>query len=161
MQALHLQFNLNGREVSVDIPPNLLLVDLIRDVLGLKGTKTGCREGECGVCTVLVDGDPINSCILPAMRVAGKSVTTIEGVAKDGELDPLQQAFLDEGAIQCGFCTPAMVLTAKALLEKNPQPDESQIRSALSGVLCRCTGYQKILKAVQKAGQKMPKIRNA
>jgi aerobic-type carbon monoxide dehydrogenase small subunit (CoxS/CutS family) len=153
MQTLHLRFQLNGREVSADIPANLLLVDLIRDVLGLKGTKTGCREGECGVCTVLVDGDPINSCILPAMRVAGKSVTTIEGVAKEGELDPLQQAFLDEGAIQCGFCTPAMVLTAKALLGKNPQPDESQIRSALSGVLCRCTGYQKILKAVQKASR--------
>jgi carbon-monoxide dehydrogenase small subunit len=153
MQTLHLRFQLNGREVSADIPANLLLVDLIRDVLGLKGTKTGCREGECGVCTVLVDGDPINSCILPAMRVAGKSVTTIEGVAKEGELDPLQQAFLDEGAIQCGFCTPAMVLTAKALLGKIPQPDESQIRSALSGVLCRCTGYQKILKAVQKASR--------
>jgi aerobic-type carbon monoxide dehydrogenase small subunit (CoxS/CutS family) len=153
MQTLHLRFQLNGREVSAHIPANLLLVDLIRDVLGLKGTKTGCREGECGVCTVLVDGDPINSCILPAMRVAGKSVTTIEGVAKEGELDPLQQAFLDEGAIQCGFCTPAMVLTAKALLGKNPQPDESQIRSALSGVLCRCTGYQKILKAVQKASR--------
>jgi len=153
MQTLHLRFQLNGREVSADIPANLLLVDLIRDVLGLKGTKTGCRGGECGVCTVLVDGDPINSCILPAMRVAGKSVTTIEGVAKEGELDPLQQAFLDEGAIQCGFCTPAMVLTAKALLGKNPQPDESQIRSALSGVLCRCTGYQKILKAVQKASR--------
>jgi aerobic-type carbon monoxide dehydrogenase small subunit (CoxS/CutS family) len=153
MQTLHLRFQLNGREVSADIPANLLLVDLIRDVLGLKGTKTGCREGECGVCTVLVDGDPINSCILPAMRVAGKSVTTIEGVAKEGELDPLQQAFLDEGAIQCGFCTPAMVLTAKALLGKNPEPDESQIRSALSGVLCRCTGYQKILKAVQKASR--------
>ncbi len=153
MPDLHLRFTLNGREVSVEIPPNLLLVDLIRDVLGLTGTKTGCREGECGVCTVLLDGDPVNSCILPAMRVAGKSVTTIEGVAKEGELHPLQQAFLDEGAIQCGFCTPAMVLTAKALLDKNPKPDEQQIRSALSGVLCRCTGYQKILKAVQKASR--------
>jgi len=153
MEALHLRFTLNGREVSVDVPPNLLLVDLIRDVLGLTGTKTGCREGECGMCTVLVDGDPVNSCILPAMRVAGKSVTTIEGVAKEGRLDPLQQAFLDEGAIQCGFCTPAMVLAAKALLDKNPRPDEPQIRSALSGVLCRCTGYQKILKAVQRASR--------
>ncbi len=153
MPDLHLRFTLNGREVSVEIPPNLLLVDLIRDVLGLTGTKTGCREGECGVCTVLLDGDPVNSCILPAMRVAGKSVITIEGAAKEGELHPLHQAFLDEGAIQCGFCTPAMVLTAKALLDKNPQPDENQIRTALSGVLCRCTGYQKILKAVQKASR--------
>ncbi len=151
MEDLHLKFNLNGREVSTKIRPNLLLVDLLRDVLNLKGTKVGCREGECGVCTVLVNGEPVNSCILPAMKVSGQSVTTIEGLSKEDELDPIQEAFVDEGAIQCGFCTPAMVLTAKALLGKNPHPDESQIRQSLSGVLCRCTGYRKIVKAVQKA----------
>jgi carbon-monoxide dehydrogenase small subunit len=132
----------------------LLLVDLLRDVLNLKGTKVGCREGECGACTVLVNGDPINSCILPAMKVAGQAVTTIEGLSPGDELDPIQQAFLDEGAVQCGFCTPAMVLTAKALLTKNPDPDESQIRQNLSGVLCRCTGYCKIIKAVRTASKK-------
>jgi carbon-monoxide dehydrogenase small subunit len=151
MKNLHLTFSLNGREVSSQIPPNLLLVDLLRDVLNLKGTKVGCREGECGACTVLVNGEPVNSCIFPAMKVAGQSVTTIEGLSKEEELDPIQQAFMDEGAIQCGFCTPAMVLTAKALLAQNPNPDESQIRESLSGVLCRCTGYRKIVKAVQKA----------
>jgi carbon-monoxide dehydrogenase small subunit len=152
MKDLQLTFHLNGREVSVQIPPHLQLVDLIRDVLNLKGTKIGCREGECGVCTVLVNGVPVNSCIFPAMKAAGQSVTTIEGVsAGDGPLDPIQQAFIEEGAIQCGFCTPAMALTAKALLDENPDPDESQIRQSLSGVLCRCTGYSKIVRAVQKA----------
>ena len=153
MKDLNLTFNLNGREVSTKIWPDLLLVDLLRDVLNLTGTKVGCREGECGACTVLVNGEPVNSCILPAMKVGGQSVTTIEGLSPEDELDPIQQAFIDEGAIQCGFCTPAMVLTAKALLERNPHPDESQIRQSLSGVLCRCTGYRKIIKAVQKASR--------
>jgi len=151
MKDLKLTFKLNGRKVSTKIPPPLLLVDLLRDVLNLKGTKVGCRQGECGACTVLVNGEPINSCIFPAMKVTGQSVTTIEGISKGDELHPIQQAFLDEGAVQCGFCTPAMVLTAKALLEKTPHPDETQIREGLSGVLCRCTGYRKIVKAVQKA----------
>jgi len=151
MKDLKLTFKLNGRKVSTKTQPNLLLVDLLRDVLKLKGTKVGCRQGECGACTVLVNGEPINSCIFPAMKVAGQSVTTIEGLSKGDELHPIQQAFLDEGAVQCGYCTPAMVLTAKALLEKEPHPDESQIRESLSGVLCRCTGYRKIIKAVKKA----------
>lgn len=154
MTQLNLTFNLNGREISTRISPNVMLVDLIRDTLNLKGTKIGCREGECGACTVLLNGEPVNSCILPAMKVAGQSVTTIEGLSQGDELHPIQQAFIDEGAVQCGFCTPAMVLTAKALLEKNPHPDESQIRQSLSGVLCRCTGYRKIVKAVQKASLK-------
>jgi carbon-monoxide dehydrogenase small subunit len=150
----NLTFKLNGKEVTKRIPPNLLLVDLLRDILNLKGTKVGCREGECGACTVLVNGEPVNSCILPAMKVAGQAVTTIEGVSKGDKLDPIQQAFIDEGAVQCGFCTPAMVLTAKALLDTNPNPDLSQIRKGLSGVLCRCTGYRKIIKAVQKTSLK-------
>ncbi len=151
MSNLQLTFYLNGREVSVRIPPQLLLVDLMRDVLDLKGTKVGCRQGECGACTVLVNGEPVNSCIFPAMKVAGQSVTTIEGLSGADDLDPIQDAFIEEGAVQCGFCTPAMILTAKALLDKNPQPDESQIRQSLSGVLCRCTGYRKIVKAVHRA----------
>jgi carbon-monoxide dehydrogenase small subunit len=155
MKSHLLTFHLNGREVTIGISPNLLLVDLLRDVLNQKGTKVGCREGECGACTVLVNGEPVNSCIFPAMKVAGQSVTTIEGLSQDDELHPIQQAFMDEGAIQCGFCIPAMVLTAKALLEKNPNPNESQIRHSLAGVLCRCTGYRKIIKAVQKASLTM------
>jgi carbon-monoxide dehydrogenase small subunit len=151
MKNLNLSFNLNGREVSVVVPPNMLLVDLLRDALGLKGTKVGCREGECGVCTVLVNGEPVNSCLLPAMKASGQTVITIEGLSKNNELHPVQQAFVDEGAIQCGFCTPAMILNASAFLCKNANPDEFQIRNSLSGVLCRCTGYQKIVQAVQKA----------
>ena len=151
MKDHQLTFRLNGKQISVRIPPHLLLVDLLRDILDLKGTKIGCREGECGVCTVLVNGEPVNSCIYPAMKVSGQSVTSIEGLSDGDQLDPIQQAFIDEGAIQCGFCTPAMVLTAKALLDKNSHPDESQIRQSLSGVLCRCTGYRKIVKAVQRA----------
>jgi aerobic carbon-monoxide dehydrogenase small subunit len=154
MKDLKLTFKLNGRKISRKIQPHLLLVDLLRDVLNLKGTKVGCRQGECGACTVLVNGEPINSCIYPAMKVAGQSVTTIEGLSKGDELHPIQQAFLDEGAVQCGYCTPAMVLTAKSFLEKIPHPNESQIRESLSGVLCRCTGYRKIIKAVGKASLK-------
>jgi carbon-monoxide dehydrogenase small subunit len=147
-------FNLNGRKISVTITANMLLIDLLRDILRLKGTKIGCREGECGVCTILLDGKPVNSCLLPAMKVSGRSVTTIEGLSKNGELDPIQQAFIDEGAVQCGFCTPAMILIAKALLDKNTRPEESEIKKALSGVLCRCTGYQKIIQAIQRASLK-------
>jgi carbon-monoxide dehydrogenase small subunit len=143
-------FQLNGRSLNLKISPDTLLVDLLRDVLDLKGTKIGCREGECGACTVLLDGEPVNSCILPALKAQGRSVVTIEGLTgPDGVLDPIQQAFIDAGAVQCGFCTPGMILNAKALLGRNPNPDEEEIRKALSGVLCRCTGYQKIVQAVQ------------
>ncbi|MCU0580533.1 MAG: (2Fe-2S)-binding protein [Desulfobacterota bacterium] len=152
MNSLDLAFQLNGRAVKVSIAPDTLLVDLLRHVLGLKGTKIGCREGECGACTVLLDGQPVNSCILPALKVQGRSVVTIEGLTRaDGSLDSLQQAFIETGAVQCGFCTPGMILNAKALLAENPKPDEAEIRRALSGVLCRCTGYQKIVQAVREA----------
>jgi aerobic-type carbon monoxide dehydrogenase small subunit (CoxS/CutS family) len=152
MSTLDLTFQLNGRAVNLKVSPDMLLVDLLRDVLGLKGTKIGCREGECGACTVLLDGEPVNSCILPALKAQGRSVVTIEGLTgADGALDPIQQAFIDAGAVQCGFCTPGMILNAKALLGRNPDPDEEEIRQALSGVLCRCTGYQKIVQAVQTA----------
>jgi carbon-monoxide dehydrogenase small subunit len=152
MKNVDLAFQLNGRAVKASISPDTLLADLLRDVLGLKGTKIGCREGECGACTVLLDGRPVNSCILPALKVQGRAVVTIEGLARaDGSLDPLQEAFIETGAVQCGFCTPGMILNAKALLTENPKPDEAEIRRALSGVLCRCTGYQKIVQAVQAA----------
>jgi carbon-monoxide dehydrogenase small subunit len=154
MEELKLTFKLNGKRISVKIPPRMLLVDLLRDVLKMKGTKVGCRQGECGACTVLVNGEPVNSCIYPAMKAAGQAVTTIEGLSRGEALHPIQQAFLDEGAVQCGYCIPAMALSAKALLDKNPFPNEAQIREGLSGVLCRCTGYRKIVKAVQKASRK-------
>jgi len=150
---LLLAFKLNGRDVSVKVKPNTMLADLIRDGLGLKGTKVGCREGECGACTVIVNGAPMNSCLLPAMKVQGCSVTTIEGLSTNGSLHPIQQAFIDEGAVQCGYCTPAMILTAKAFLDQNPNPDEYQVQQALSGVLCRCTGYRKIVQAVLRASR--------
>ncbi len=154
MKKVNLVFQLNGREVAVTVPPETLLVDLLREVLGLKGTKIGCREGECGACTVLLDGNPVNSCIVPALKVGGRSVVTIEGLSgEDGSLAPLQQAFIDQGAVQCGYCTPGMILNAKALLDQTPRPDETEIRKAISGVLCRCTGYHKIVKAIQTAAE--------
>jgi carbon-monoxide dehydrogenase small subunit len=152
MNHVDLTFQLNGRSLDLKISPDTLLVDLLRDILELKGTKIGCREGECGACTVLLDGEPVNSCLLPALKVHRRSVVTIEGLIRpDGSLDPIQQAFIDQGAVQCGFCTPGMILNAKALLERNPKPGAEEIRTALSGVLCRCTGYQKIVQAVQQA----------
>jgi aerobic carbon-monoxide dehydrogenase small subunit len=154
MDKVKFSFKINGEEKEVEITPNTVLVDLIRDRLKLKGTKVGCREGECGACTVLLDGVAINACLLPAVKVAGRSVTTIEGLINGkGKLDPIQQAFIDEGAIQCGFCTPGMVLTAKALLDQNPSPTDQDIKEAISGVLCRCTGYRKIVQAIRSAGR--------
>jgi aerobic carbon-monoxide dehydrogenase small subunit len=154
MSSLDLTFDLNGKHVGVQVTPDTMLAELLRETLGLTGTKIGCREGECGACTVLLDGEPVNSCILPALKVAGRSVTTIEGlVGRDGKLDAMQEAFMSEGAAQCGFCTPGMILNGKALLSRNPHPNEADVRHALSGVLCRCTGYQKIVQAVLRAAR--------
>ncbi len=154
MSGFGLSFMLNGKPVSLNVSPDTMLVDLLREDLGLTGTKLGCREGECGACTVLLDGEPVNSCLTPAPKVHGREVMTIEGLAEaDGTLDELQTAFMVEGAAQCGFCTPGMILNAKALLDKNPDPGEAEIRAALSGVLCRCTGYRKIVRAVQTAAR--------
>jgi carbon-monoxide dehydrogenase small subunit len=150
MNSIALSFTLNGKAVKTAVDPSTLLVDLLREDLGLTGTKVGCREGECGACTVLIDGEAYNSCLMPAAKVQGRDVMTIEGLQKsDGSLDPIQQAFMEAGAAQCGFCTPGMILNAKALLSNNPHPDEHEIRKALSGVLCRCTGYRKIVEAVK------------
>ncbi len=154
MNHVELSFKLNGQDISIQILPNTLLVDLLREGLELTGTKTGCRQGECGVCTVLLDGAPVNSCLLPAVKVAGRSVTTIEGLAKaDGRLDIIQERFISEGAVQCGFCTPGMIMNAKALLDREAAPSETDIKKAISGVLCRCTGYRKIVQAVKSASE--------
>lgn len=145
----------NGKSITVEIPPNLRLIDLLRDILGLTGTKEGCGEGECGACTVLVDGKVINSCLMLAVQAQGKEIVTIEGVSQNGVENPIQQSFIEHGAVQCGYCTPGMVLAAKALLDKNASPTRQEIAVALSGNICRCTGYEKIIDAVAAAAEKM------
>lgn len=148
-------FELNGEALSVEIESHLTLLRLLRDRLELKGTKEGCGMGECGACTVLVDGKAVNSCIFPAAEVDGKSVTTIEGLSGlDGDLHPLQRAFIEHGAVQCGFCSPGMILSAKALLDENPKPTEDEIRKVIAGNLCRCTGYLQIIDAIKAASEK-------
>lgn len=146
---------INERNVEVAVPPNRTLADMLRQDLGLTGTKKGCEVGDCGSCTVLLDGRPVNSCLVLAVQANGRTVTTIEGVETDEGLHPVQQAFVDHGAVQCGFCTSGMILSGKSLLEQTPSPDEIEIRTAISGNLCRCTGYQKIVEAIQAAGERM------
>jgi carbon-monoxide dehydrogenase small subunit len=145
-----INFILNGQPVQVEIEPHLTLLQVLRDKLELTGTKEGCGMGECGACNVLLDGKTINSCIFPAMEVEGRSVTTIEGLIDvQGNLHPIQKAFIEYGAIQCGFCTPGMVLSSKALLDENPKPTEEEIRNGIAGNLCRCTGYLQIIQAIK------------
>jgi len=152
-----MEFMLNGQPVRVEAQGGQTLLDLLRGDLGLTGVKEGCGAGECGACTVIVDGQALTSCILPALEVEGASVTTIEGLASaDGTLHPLQQAFVEHGAVQCGFCTPGQIMSAKALLDANPCPNEEQIRTALEGNLCRCTGYHQIIEAVKAAAEGKP-----
>ena len=134
------------------VEPRQTLLDALRYDLGLTGTKEGCGDGNCGSCTVLLNGQAVNSCLVFAIEVDGQEITTIEGLYQRGNLHPLQQAFIDEGAVQCGFCTPGMILTAKALLDSNPHPTEAQVRLAIAGNLCRCTGYDKIVRAILKVG---------
>lgn len=154
MERIAISFTLNGKEKTVSINPNTRLLDMIRDEIGLTGTKEGCGVGECGACTVIVDGQAVDSCLVFAASVAGKSVTTIEGIANaDGTLHPIQQAILDNHALQCGFCTPGFVMSAKALLDKNPHPSREEIRVAISGNLCRCTGYEQLIQAVEDVAQ--------
>ena len=149
MQDLSLTVNGEFREVS--IPANRTLYQLVKEDLNLVGTKDGCRQGVCGSCTVMVDGVPVRSCLTLAVRCEGKHVTTVEGLKSNGMLHPLQQAFIDEGAVQCGFCTPGMLITAVAFLKENPRPTEEEVREALIGNLCRCTGYVRIVRAVMAA----------
>jgi carbon-monoxide dehydrogenase small subunit len=146
-----LSFTVNGREVNIDSDPTRRLLDILREDLSLTGTKEGCGEGECGACTVLLDGKPVLACLTVAIQLPGCEVVTIEGLARQGELSALQTAFVEETAIQCGYCTPGMIMSAKALLIRNPAPDEEEIRTALAGNICRCSGYHQIIRAVQRA----------
>jgi carbon-monoxide dehydrogenase small subunit len=151
-----ISFILNGSEVKVSVDGHLRLIDVLRNTMSLTGTKEGCGKGECGACTVIVDGRAVNSCLYPALEIEGKSVTTIEGLQMPGhKLSIIQQAFVDNGAIQCGFCTPGMIMSAKALLDSNPDPSDEEIRDALQGNLCRCTGYVQIVEAVKRVAEQL------
>jgi carbon-monoxide dehydrogenase small subunit len=157
--TVRVSFELNGYEVSADVEPHRRLLDLLRDTLGETGTKEGCGEGECGACTVLVDGFAVNSCLLPVCEIEGTAVTTVEGLAQpNGRLSAIQQAFLDEGGSQCGFCIPGMVMTGVALLAENPDPSEADIRYALTGNLCRCTGYVQIVESIRAAASEIRRV---
>lgn len=148
---MRLTVSVNGREREADVEPRLLLVQYLRDVLGLTGTNVGCDTSSCGACTVLVEGESVKSCTMLALQAEGQEVTTIEGLADGAELHPVQLAFMDSHALQCGYCTPGMVMAAVSLLRESPHPDEAEVRSALEGNLCRCTGYHNIVKAVLQA----------
>lgn len=148
-----IELKVNGELFKVEVEPRRTLLEVLRENLGLTGTKEACNKGDCGACTVLIDGKPVLSCLTLAIEVQGKDILTIEGLAKGYELHPIQQAFVDHGAIQCGFCTPGMIMSAKALLDKNPNPTEGEIRDGISGNICRCTGYLKIVEAIQEVAK--------
>ena len=154
-----MKIKVNGHDYEIAVKPWRTLLEVLRYELGFTGTKEGCGTGSCGSCTVLMDGKAVNACLIFIAEVEGKEITTIEGLSLNGKLHPLQQAFMDEGAVQCGFCTPGMILTAKAFLDSNPEPSESQIREAIAGNLCRCTGYDKIIRAIMSAAQAIEKGR--
>jgi carbon-monoxide dehydrogenase small subunit len=149
------QMTVNGESVEGAAEPNTTLLQFLREDLGLTGAKHGCGQGDCGACTVIMDGKPVNSCLVLALQAHGREILTIEGLAGNGRLHPIQDAFVEKGAVQCGFCSPGMILSAKALLDENPKPTETEIRTAISGNLCRCTGYQKIVEAIGAAAQSL------
>lgn len=154
MKKVSISFTLNGDKVTAEVPPTWTLLNTLREYFELTGPKEGCGAGECGACTVIVDGKAVNSCIYPIPEIEGKSVTTIEGIAgKDGTLHPLQKAFIENNGVQCGFCTSGMIMAAKALLDHNPDPTEDEIRTDIAGNLCRCTGYVQIVESIEKAGE--------
>lgn len=150
-----INLKINGEPYEVSIKPNMTLLDFLRDEIGLTGTKKGCDTGQCGACTVLLNGKPINSCLVLAADANGKEILTVEGLNRNGKLHPLQEAFIQEGSVQCGYCTSGMLLSAKALLDENPTPGEEEVKKAIAGNLCRCTGYVRIVKAVLMAARKM------
>lgn len=151
MHTVSVSFNLNGDSVTADVPMGWTLLKTLREIFELTGAKEGCGVGECGACTVIVDGDAVNACLYPIPEVEGKNVLTIEGIARpDGSLHPIQKAFIENNGVQCGFCTSGMIMSAKALLEENPKPDETDIRTAISGNFCRCTGYVQIIESIQE-----------
>ena len=154
-KMIRVTLNVNGRDYVVEVKPHWTLLHVLRDQLGLTGVKYGCGTGECGACAVLIDGKPMTSCLVLAASADGRKIVTIEGIADKGKLHPIQEAFVKYGAIQCGFCTPGMIISAKALLDKNPNPTREEIREAISGNLCRCTGYQKIVDAIEAAAKMM------
>lgn len=149
MKQIQIQFTLNGTEVNLTVPSNKRLLDILRENLGLTGTKEGCSIGECGACTVVMNGEAVHSCLILAAQADGAEITTVEGLARNGELHPLQQNFLEHGAVQCGFCIPGMLMSSYALLQEKPHPDEEEIKEAIAGNLCRCTGYKQIITAIQ------------
>ena len=155
MEKARVRFRVNGQDIELDIEPMATLLDVLREQLGLTGTKKGCDAGDCGACTVIMDGKAILSCLTPAMQAAGREITTVEGLSRDGQLNPLQEAFIECGAVQCGFWTPGMLLAAKAFLDEHPDPTQEEIRVAISGNLCRCTGYKKIVDAIMLASKRM------
>lgn len=148
-----IKFKVNGREYNLNVAVTMRLIDVLRDMLGLTGTKEGCGEGECGSCTVIMNGQAVNSCLVLAPQIRGQEILTIEALEKDGQMDILQRSFIKNGAIQCGYCTPGMLMSAKALLMVNSNPSEEEIKVAISGNLCRCTGYNKIVKAIKEAAE--------
>lgn len=154
MEKRIIRLTVNGEVYDVVCTPNRTLLEVLRDDLGLTGAKEGCGEGACGACTILLDGRPIRSCLTLAVEIQGKTITTIEGLAEGSQLHPVQQAFVKHGSIQCGFCSPGMILTAKALLDENPHPTEQEAREAIAGNVCRCTGYSKIVEAIVSTGRK-------
>jgi carbon-monoxide dehydrogenase small subunit len=149
-----IKITVNSKNYEMAVEPNQTLVEVLRNELGLTGTKVGCEMGDCGTCTVIMDGKAVNACLVLAVQADGREILTIEGLARDEALHPLQESFVMEGAIQCGFCTPGMIMSAEALLTENPDPNEAQIREGISGVLCRCTGYSKIVQAIKSTSQK-------
>ncbi len=155
MKKIRVTLTVNGHTHLFETYPNRTLLEVLREEIGLTGVKEGCGEGECGACTVIMNDEPINSCLVLIGQADNSKIETIEGLAKDGKPHPLQKAFVEHGAVQCGFCTPGMIMASKALLDRNPHPDEEQIREALSGNICRCTGYKKIIEAVQSAAEEM------
>ena len=150
-----IQLKVNGETFHVEVEPHETLLDVIRGKVGLTGTKKGCETGQCGACTIIVEGKAVNACLILAVEAHGREIVTVEGLAKGGQLHPLQQAFVEEGAVQCGYCTPGMLLSAKALLDENPRPTQRQVKEAIAGNLCRCTGYVKIVKAIMTAAEKI------